>query len=103
MGLRPVSIGTLVLLEQIKHPFTEAAAVALSARDIARLVFILAQPDEAAATLRQSERAFDRGAFALARFIEPADLPLLNRAIEQAFATSLPQDPREPLAEALRT
>jgi hypothetical protein len=28
---------------------------------------------------------------------------LLNRAIEQAFATSLPQDPREPLAEALRT
>lgn len=83
--LQPLSLGMLMLFEQLEHPFQQAAQGKLSITDSMRAIYIFSAPEDAAESLRGGVGEFDQAAQALACSIAPEYLTPIVEAVAQLF------------------
>jgi hypothetical protein len=106
--VEPFSLGILWLFEEIKHPLNEGreplldakgepvldargqpVPQPLSARDVARAIFIFHDSEGAAEALAEGVQTFDAAAVALVRQIDVQWIVKINEVINQTFSEGL--------------
>jgi len=86
--LHPVSIATLCIFEEMKHPFSESIGPGetrqLSMSDIARAIFVLHDPDQAIKFLGNLA-ALNDAAIEFSRSIPVDQLPIISSEVIKMF------------------
>ena len=102
--LRPITAGTILILEKIKSPIVDDKVIAaarknkgkfgaqLSNEDVARIIFILTHPGkESLALWNRGQDVFEQAVYAYMDRIPVADIPalglMINKHFEKAFST----------------
>lgn len=103
--IHPLSLGIFWLLEQIDHPFVRKAGpdgatdrlAETTGQDIARAIFIFANPSEAQKAWAQDRSTFDRQAFDLAASITMEELVVIQEEMTGVLlrnGSDLPKPPK---------
>lgn len=87
--LRPLNLGSLMILERIEHPLADeslAAVAEMNAEQTAAIVFVLTRPEvESLDLLAQGRTAFDRACLSFASRIAFEDLNAIGLKLRENF------------------
>jgi len=99
--LRPITMGTILVLEKIKCPLVDDSVIAAAKKnkgkfaqnlqndDVARLIFVLAHTGrESLALLQDGDAAFAAAVLDFMDKIPVSDMPLLGSAITEHFSAA---------------
>ena len=114
--LQPYCIGILWLLADIKSPLMDMKFLAEAARksggnfpidfkDLARAIFVFSDPDGAFGAYQEDKETlsvFDQQAFAIARRLLPADIPVVLNHIVQVIGAGMSTAPVPPGDDAAK-
>jgi hypothetical protein len=97
--LRPLSINSLWMLEQVSDSALAGASGKRSLRDAARAIFIAVDPDAADAALEESLEAFDKKAKLAAKSIPASLMAKINAWFDKELAKCKPKESEKAKSE----